>query len=81
MNTYETRFFATCPANGVRVEFTLAIETNQFVRVEKILEVVGAVGSDYHEAIAVALAGALPGRQTLVAHHHGVTITTVRGEK
>lgn len=81
MNTYAIEFFSNCPNNGVRVKYHLRIETTNMIRVEDIVTEAERVedGTLFHEEIAERLALALPGRQTLTAHHHGVDIITVRG--
>ena len=81
MNTYRTSFFARCPANGVRITYDLTIESTVPVMVERILEVVEDIREAYHEDIADTLTVRLPGKQTLLATHHGVSIQTDRGAK
>ena len=39
MNKYETRFFAKCPNNGIRIEYHLTIETEKFETLLKDLKV------------------------------------------
>lgn len=78
MNIYETEFFATCPANGVRIKYALRIATGQVLPVEQIVAAVEAIDCGFHEDIADELAARFDGRQTLVAEHHSVRITTER---
>lgn len=80
MNIYTTEFFATCPNNGVRIKYTLRIETTAVIVVEHILAATESYTTDFHEHIADALHGRFGGKQTLVADHHSVTIETVRTE-
>lgn len=79
MNAYRTKFAAVCPVNGQIVQFDLRIETLSVLRVESIRAQVGMCTHGFHEAFADQLHAALGGRQTLVAFHHGVEITTTRG--
>jgi hypothetical protein len=81
LNTYNVEFFAKCPGNGVRVKYTLEIQTEELVMVEDILEFVDENTAQpvYHEQIADAFAGMFPGIQVMRADHHGVHIETVRG--
>ena len=78
MNAYSTEFFAQCPNNGVRIKYSLRIETASVVSVEEILAAVDLIDQKFHEEIADDLFGRFGGRQTLRAHHHGVDIETVR---
>lgn len=79
MNRYQLQFFAKCPVNGVRVTYDWTVETfaGAMLPVEALLDAAPTEG--FHEAIADALFAKFGGKQTLVAFHHGVTITTVRG--
>lgn len=80
MNFYTYGFMMRCPVNEKVIRYSLTIETPDRVLVEEIVRVVDAMPvSGFHEDIADSLASALPGRQTLRAHHHGVDIETVRG--
>lgn len=80
MNRYSVTFMAKCPNNDRIVRFALCVESKATIMVEDILKAVDALPSTgFHEDIADALTVALPGRQTLTAHHHGVDIETVRG--
>lgn len=78
MNTYKTKFFAKCPANGIRVEFDLTINTGSVIPVEDILKEVEDIQKGFHEDIADRLHRRFGGSQTLVAEHHGVRIETIR---
>lgn len=78
MNHYSYRFQAPCPANGKIITYNLEIESSVLVLVEQITATCAEM-SGYHEQIADELHKALGGIQTIVAHHHGVTITTRRG--
>lgn len=77
-NTYHTKFRATCPNNGVAINYDLVVESRQTIMVEEIVSEVEAIGSGYHEVIADRLYRRFGGRQILVAHHHGVDITSIR---
>jgi len=80
MNTYTIKFMAKCPNNDAVIIYALSIESKVTIMVEEIMSVVDSLPRDgYHEDIADSLTQALPGRQTLTAHHHGVGIETVRG--
>jgi len=82
VNVYTRRFVATCPNNGLPVEYTLVITTRaRMIPVEQIVSATEAITSGYHEAIADHLVDQFGGRQVLVAHHHGVDIETVRRAK
>lgn len=78
MNTYKTKFFAKCPANGIRVEFELTINTGSVIPVEDILAEVEGIKTGFHEEIADSLQQRFGGSQTLIADHHGVRIETTR---
>lgn len=80
MNKYTISFVRKCPANGFAIAYRLTIETAETVMVEAIKdEILALPETAYHEDLADSLAACLPGRQTLVAHHHGVDIETTRG--
>ncbi len=78
MNTYKTKFFAKCPANGIRVEFHLSINTGSVIPVEDIVAEVESIKAGFHEEIADRLHSRFGGSQTMVADHHGVQIETIR---
>jgi hypothetical protein len=77
MNIYETEFFCKCPSNPITIKYELRIESEEMIKVEKILKTLSAVVG-YHEELADYLLSQLGGRQVLKAFHHGVTITTWR---
>ena len=77
MNVYTYEFTNTCPADGDVIAYRLRIRSGGMIRAEAIVEAC-ALGPAFHEHIADRLAGTLPGEQTLVARHRGVTITTTR---
>jgi hypothetical protein len=80
MNRYSITFMAKCPNNDRIIRFALSIESKATIMVEDILKAVDELpATGFHEDIADALTVAVPGRQTLCAHHHGVDIETVRG--
>lgn len=80
MNRYKTKFFCKCPINGVRVKYTLTIESNEIIQVEDLLGYVEKFYADgFHELIADDLHSKFGGKQTLCAYHHGVEIETMRG--
>lgn len=77
-NTYTVRFFADCPNNGARIEYSLCIVTQEVLRVEEIIEATKAHDEGYHEDIADDMFDRFGGEQTLSADHHGVHIETYR---
>ena len=79
MNTYSTRFLATCPNNGEHILYDLVIDSTAVIMVEHIVTATRMIRTGYHENIADALHKQFGGRQVLMAHHHGVDIKTVRG--
>lgn len=78
MNIYTADFHATCPNNGARVAYKLTIQTGEVITVESINEALDGIRQGLHEAIADDLLSLFGGSQTLEAHHHGVTIKTIR---
>jgi hypothetical protein len=81
VNAYTIQFASRCPTNGVRINYTLRIETGDMLPVEQLAAAVEAVessGGAYHEEIADQLAAQFPGKHTMTAMHHGVLIETVR---
>lgn len=80
INVYHTTFMAACPNNGIQISYDYTIETQAMILVEDIIEEVRGIDAGYHEAIADRLYRRFEGRQTLVAHHHGVDIRTLRTE-
>lgn len=82
MNAYTIEFHVACPVNGVRVKYTLRIETpaRLMLPVEQLVAEIEAIEGDpaFHEDLADRLASKFPGNQTMKAHHHGVDIETTR---
>lgn len=79
-NVYTCQFIANCPNNGLSIQYTLTIRAEgRVIPVEQIVLATEAIRVGYHEAIADQLLNQFGGRQTLVAHHHGVGIETIRG--
>lgn len=81
MNIYTIQFHANCPTNGVRIGYTLRIESQVLIPAEQIVAAIEAIESGervYHEEIADRLAAQFPGEHRLSAHHHGVGIETIR---
>ena len=52
MNTYQTKFFATCPNNGIRISYDLSIHTTDVLPVEQIVAAVHGLGDKFHETLA-----------------------------
>ena len=80
MNSYKVMFFARCPNNKICITYHLEIQNKKIVSVEEILEFVDQIAEGLHEEIADQLFTEFRGHQVLTADHHGVTITTTRGE-
>lgn len=80
MNAYTTRFFARCPSNQIRIDYSLRIETYEMLGVEDILTALDEVDEGYHEEIADQMFARFGGIQKLTADHHGVTIETIRSK-
>ena len=78
MNKYTVKFFAKCPANGVRVEYTLSITANKTIKVEMLIDTISQYDGWFHEDIADNLFDRFGGHQLLSAFHHGVFIETTR---
>ena len=79
MNLYETTFDCKCPANGVRVTYTLKLYHKNMVFVESLVDELVKFKDGYHELIADKLHNIFGGQQVITAHHHGIDITTWRG--
>lgn len=79
MNQYAHTFVVECPSNAVRVQYTLTLTTPGRVMVEDIVEAC-SVARAYHEELADTLYARFGGRQVMSAFHHGVWITTTRGD-
>lgn len=80
MNSYKVMFFARCPRNNIRITYHLEIKNQTFVSVEDIVGFVDQFKDGFHEEIADQIFTEFGGHQILSADHHGVTITTTRGE-
>ncbi len=78
MNKYHVKFFAKCPTNSVRVEYTLVIIVRKTIRVETLIDAISKYDNWYHEDIADSLSDRFKGQQVLAAFHHGVFIETNR---
>jgi len=78
LNTYTTKFLLTCIVNQKPVEHFLTISTQRVIVVEELLFFIKNLEPAFHEIIADKLAEKFGGKQTLVANHHGVTISTER---
>ncbi len=78
MNKYTVKFFANCPNNGVRIEYTLTITVRKTIEVETLIDTTSKYDNWYHEDIADSLSERFKGQQVLTAFHHGVFIETVR---
>lgn len=78
MNIYEHEFMSVCPVDGDEVRYYLTIETNKVIPAEDIRAACARHGRNLHEPIAFDLDRTLPGKQTLVAMHRDVRITTIR---
>jgi hypothetical protein len=78
MNSYNTKFFAFCPVNNVRVEYDWTVQTADTLKVEDLIDAVTLLNRGLHEDFAGQLFREFGGAQTLTAHHHGVTIRTER---
>jgi hypothetical protein len=79
MNKYTVDFVVECPSDGDMVLYTLEIQCENTIYVEKINTSVRMFKKDYHENIADSLYKVFGGKQTIVATHQGVRIETVRG--
>lgn len=79
MNIYEHSFSAECPNNGETIRYFLCIRHENKIMVEEIVERC-LVGVAFHEDVADALFDWFGGFQILKAYHHGVWITTARGD-
>lgn len=79
MNRYEYMFIAECPTDGDEITYRLTVETASMIKAEDIREACAQCTLGFHEAFAEELHQRLGGRQTLVALHRGVLITTERG--
>jgi len=91
INHYKKSFTALCPSNNIEIFYDLEIVSDFVIMVESIDAALNHINDmicseyadvlvGYHEQIADILYDQLGGRQSLVANHHGVDITTMRGE-
>ena len=80
MNTYQIRFWVTCPSNGKSIEYALEIKTKTMIQVEDLMAFLSEEKTAYHEPLADRLAAKFGGVQTMTANHHGVQITTERSK-
>lgn len=78
MNIYTTKFVLTCIVNQKPVEHFLTISTQEVIVVEDLISFIKSLEPAFHEIIADKLAEKFGGKQTLIANHHGVTISTER---
>lgn len=81
MNIYQHRFVAQCPVNGQAIIYDLEIRTTTKVLVEHLLTACALFRVGYHEDIADSLFARFGGLQAMRAHHHGVTIISLRGAR
>lgn len=79
VNRYEYMFIAECPVDGDEITYRLTVETTHMIKAEDIREACAQCTLGFHETFAEDLHQSLGGRQTLVALHRGVLITTERG--
>lgn len=80
MNLYGHDFTRACPNNGQIIGYTLTIKSFGKIMVEDIIAAVVELPAEvFHEDAADQLVNAIIGEHMLVAYHHGVTITTLRG--
>lgn len=80
VNVYQREFVAICPNNKQPITYQLMIATDdKVIMVEDIVAATDKITRGYHEDIADLLYAEFGGKQVLSAHHHGVTIETVRG--
>ena len=80
MNVYEYDFIVECPVNGAKVSHHLTIESFSLIKVESVIEFC-QVDPTFHEELADRLYAKFGGKQTMRAYHHGVWITTTRGDR
>ena len=79
MNRYEAKFSMNCPNDDEDIAYTLIIESDSMLMVERINGIIEhASPRDFHEELATYFHGELGGSQRLTATHQGVIITTVR---
>lgn len=79
MNKYSYKFKCTCPVNQKNIQYSLTIETEEMIMVEKLTQhIKNHCSEGFHENIADDLFCSFGGLQKLVANHHGVLIETYR---
>lgn len=79
MNIYRARFSATCPNNGVVIEYDLTLVASRVIMVEAIIDKLAEFQTGFHEDLADVLHSEFGGLQKLQGYHHGVEIITLRG--
>ena len=68
--------------NGVKVTYELTVSTaSKVIKVESLLQFVESLTEGFHEDFADSLWAEFGGYQVMRARHHGVWITTTRGQK
>lgn len=77
MNIYTQPFRALCPVNERNVDYLLTIESPRMIMVEEIQAAVSKLVG-FHEEFADKLYAQFGGKQTIVAHHHGTDVETIR---
>lgn len=78
MNAYRHKFYATCPKDGEAILYDLIIETSNIIMTEDIVTECTVSEPVFQEALADRLIKMFGGRQTIVATHTSVEITTTR---
>ena len=79
MNIYRHKFYALCPNNKQLIEYSLELSALRMIPVEDIVDFCKGHREGFHEVIADSLIKQFGGQQKIVAFHHGVEITTLRG--
>lgn len=79
MNRYSIKFQSECPVNGDCIEYSLTIESENLIQVEKIKDEIKSYTRGFHETFADKLYEKFGGKQFMVAIHGGVKIETERG--
>ncbi len=79
-NKYTYSFNSKCPNNDQFIYYTVTIETEKMIMIEKIVQYCKKFTSAYHEEIADDLIERFGGMQTITAAHKHVKIETVRHE-
>lgn len=78
MNIYKLKFYAECPSDGEMIEYDWTIESDVMLKVELLKQSCRMIVSGYHENLADDLFKQYRKKQTIVAVHMGVEITTIR---